>query len=181
LVISTNPPSTSSPQPVGTTVHIIPSKGVSIPNVLNLPQNTAAVELQGVGLNPQAIPTASDTVGNGNVIRTNPSTGAVNVVPGSTIKMFVSTGASKVTVPPVKGFTAAQAQTILAQNNLRSSIVSAATPLPSNNGKVLAQDPSAGQQRNPQDIVVLTVGVYTAPPPPTSPPTVPVTTPATGP
>jgi len=180
-VVATDPPSSSSPQPVGTVVHIIPSKGVSVPNVLNLPQNTAAVELQGAGLNPQAIPTPSDTVGNGNVIRTNPSTGAVNVAPGSSVKMFVSTGASKVTVPPVKGFTAAQAQMVLAQNNLRSSVVSVATPLPSNNGKVLAQDPSAGQQRNPQDIVVLTVGVYTAPPPPTTPPTAPVTTPTTGP
>jgi eukaryotic-like serine/threonine-protein kinase len=180
-VIATSPPFGSAPLPVGTVVHVIPSKGVQVPNVLNLGQSTAAVTLKGVGLNPVAVPTPSSTVANGNVISTNPSSNAVNVAPGSTVKMFVSTGAKQVAVPQVRGFTVAHAQLVLAQHQLQSSVVSEPTSLQSNNGIVLAQNPSPGAMRNTEDVVVLTVGVYTPPattPPPTSPPnTTPTTVP----
>jgi len=179
-VISTVPP-IGATYPVGTVVHIIPSKGVNVPNVLNLGQNDAAVQLKNVGLNPVAVPTSSSTVANGNVISTSPAAGAVNVAPGSTIRMLVSTGATQVEVPTVIGFPEAQAQLILAQHQLQSSIISVPTSLPNNNGKVVHQNPSQGAMRPTQSIVVLQIGVYT-PPPTTPPPTAPVsTTPKTGP
>ncbi|MGO9877442.1 MAG: Stk1 family PASTA domain-containing Ser/Thr kinase [Acidimicrobiia bacterium] len=176
-VIATNPPYTSPPQQVGSVIHIIPSKGVNVPNVLNFSQATAFVDLRGVGLNPVAVPTPSATVGTGNVVSTSPTAGAVNVVPGSTIQVLVSTGAAQVQVPTVIGDSEAQAKLVLAQHQLQSSVLSVGTRLHSNDGKVLAQDPSPGAMRNTQTIVVLSIGVYTAPP--TTPPA--NTTPTTGP
>jgi serine/threonine-protein kinase len=161
-VISTTPPNGTQAQ-VGSVVHIIPSKGVSVPNVLNLPQATAFVDLRGVGLNPVAVPTASTSAATGNVVSTNPPAGAVNVKPASTIQVLVSTGAAQVQVPTVVGDTVARAQIRLAQDQLQSNTVSVGTRLRSNDGKVLAQDPSAGAMRNTQSVVVLTVGVFTPP------------------
>jgi beta-lactam-binding protein with PASTA domain/tRNA A-37 threonylcarbamoyl transferase component Bud32 len=174
-VISTIPPSGTQAQ-LGSVVHLIPSKGVNIPNVLNLPQANAFITLRAIGLNPVAVPTPSTTVANGNVVSTNPSAGAVNVKPASTIQVLVSTGATQVQVPTVVGFGQARAQLVLAQHQLQSSIVSVATRLRSNDGKVLAQNPTAGAMRNTQSVVVLTVGVFT--PPTTQPPN---TVPTSGP
>ncbi|HTD49382.1 MAG TPA: Stk1 family PASTA domain-containing Ser/Thr kinase [Acidimicrobiia bacterium] len=174
-VISTIPPNGTTAQ-VGSVVHIIPSKGVNIPNVLNLPQATAFVDLRGVGLNPVAVPTASTTVANGNVVSTNPASGAVNVKPASTIQVLVSTGAAQVQVPAVVGDTVTKAQLVLAQHQLQSNTLSVGTRLRSNDGKVLAQNPTAGAMANTQSIVVLSVGVFT--PATTQPPN---TTPTSGP
>jgi beta-lactam-binding protein with PASTA domain/tRNA A-37 threonylcarbamoyl transferase component Bud32 len=173
-------PSAGSSFPVGTVVHVIPSKGVQIPNVLNETQNAATVAIRNVGLNPVAVPTPSSTVGFGNVISTTPGANAVNVAPGSTVKMLVSTGAAHVEVPNVIGSAVAKAQLVLAQHQLQSSVVSQPTPVPTNNGIVLFQNPTQGAERNPGDVVVLRVGAYT-PPATTAPTTPPNTTPTTGP
>jgi serine/threonine-protein kinase len=178
-VIATNPPFGSTPPQVGSLVHIIPSKGVGIPNVVNLQQATASVALRQAGLVPMAIPTPSDTVPTGEVIRTDPATGAVNVPPGTTIKVFVSTGAAQIKVPTLIGKTASKAQAILFSNNLQASEVFEPTSQKGNDGKVLDQNPAPDTPVDPQTVVVLTVGQYT--PPPTTPPTSPSTTPTTGP
>ena len=46
-----------------------------------------------------------------------------NVPAGSNIKMFVSTGPSQVTVPPVVGFSVSKAQSTLAAANLQNTLV----------------------------------------------------------
>jgi len=153
-------PSAGGEVTVGTVVHIIPSKGVAIPNVVNLPQTSAFAALTQAGLAPQIETEPSNTVAAGNVTRTDPPFGTNNVPAGSNIKMFVSTGPSQVTVPPVVGFSVSKAQSTLAGANLQNTLVFQPTTQ-SNDGKVLAQDPPAGQMVNPQTPVVLTVGEFT--------------------
>jgi serine/threonine-protein kinase len=154
---------------IGSTVHIIPSSGVNIPNVLNFPQATAAVVLTNAGLSPQAVPTPSNTVPSGNVIRTDPAPGTNNIAAGSTIRVYISTGVEQVTVPTVIGSTVAKAQQQLTDANLQSSVVYEPTSQKGNDGKVLDQNPIGGVLADPQSTVVLTVGAYT--PPSTSTPT----------
>jgi len=112
---------------------------------------------------------SSNTVGAGSVTRTDPPFGTNNVPAGTPIKMFVSTGPSQVTVPPVVGFSVSKAQSTIAAANLQTSLVFQPTTTQGNDGKVLAQDPPAGQMVNPQTPVVLTVGQFT--PPATTTPT----------
>jgi serine/threonine-protein kinase len=166
-VIRTDP-SAGGEVTVGTVVHIIPSKGVAIPNVVNLAQTPAFAALTQAGLAPQIETESSNTVAAGNVTRTDPPFGTNNVPAGSTIKMFVSTGPSQVKVPPVVGFSVSQASSTLAAANLGNQLVFAPTSQKGNDGKVLAQDPPAGTMVDPQTPVVLTVGEFT---PPTTPPT----------
>jgi serine/threonine-protein kinase len=174
-VIATIPAYPSS-APVGSVVHIIPSSGITVPNVVNLPQAQAASQLTQVGFEaPQVITESSNSIGSGNVTRTDPPAGTPNRKGGSPIKMYVSTGAAQVTVPDVRGMAVGKAQTTLSDNNLQSSVVFEASSK-GNDGKVISQDPISGVLRDPQSTVVLTVGTYTAPPPPTG-----TTVPAGGP
>ena len=177
-VISTNPPFPGSAQ-VGSVIHIIPSKGVNIPNVVNLPQAVAASLLTQAGLLPEVNTEPSNDVAAGNVTRTNPPYGTNNVAGGTSIKMFVSTGAKQVAVPDVRGMTTARAELTLRAKNLQPSVVFQQTSERGNNGRVLDQTPEGGNLVDPQSPVVLTVGEYAAP---TTVPTTPViTTPTSGP
>jgi serine/threonine-protein kinase len=147
----------------------VPSKGVAIPNVVNLSQQDAFAALTQAGLVPQVETESSDTIPAGSVTRTDPPYGTNNVAGGSTIKMFVSTGSAQVPVPTVIGFSVSKAQSTLAAANLQSSLVFEPTTQQGNDGKVLNQDPPSGTRVNPQTPVVLTVGEYT--PPSTTPTT----------
>jgi len=147
----------------GSVVHIVPSSGVAIPNVVNLSQQDAFAALTQAGLVPQIETEASDNVPAGSVTRTDPPFGTEQVPGGSTIKMFVSTGSSKVNVPPVVGLSVSQASSTIAGANLKSTLVFQSTNQQGNDGKVLNQDPPAGTPVDPQTTVVLTVGEYTAP------------------
>jgi serine/threonine-protein kinase len=163
-------PASGGDAEVGSVVNIVPSKGVAIPNVVNLPQQDAFAALTQAGLVPQIETESSDTVPTGNVTRTDPPFGTENVAGGSTIKMFVSTGSSKVGVPTVVGLSVSQARSTLEAANLQATLVFRATTQQGNDGKVLEQNPAAGTQVDPQTTVVLTVGEYT---PPATTPTTP--------
>jgi beta-lactam-binding protein with PASTA domain len=176
-VLSTIPPFPGSAQ-VGSTIHIIPSKGVNIPNVVNLPQQVGVNLLTQAGLVPELNNEASNDVAPGNITRTNPPYGTNNVAGGSSIKVFVSTGAKQVAVPLVIGRTVASAEAALRAKNLSPSIVFQQTSERGNDGRVLDQTPEGGFLVDPQSTVVLTVGEFSAP---TTVPTVPVTTPTTTP
>jgi|tagenome__1003787_1003787.scaffolds.fasta_scaffold20984354_4 beta-lactam-binding protein with PASTA domain/tRNA A-37 threonylcarbamoyl transferase component Bud32 len=161
-VISTSP-AAGAEATVGTTVHIIPSSGVNVPNVLNFGQENAAVVLRNAGLDPQAIPTESSSVAAGNVIKTDPAAGTNNIAAGSTIRVYISTGAPQVSVPTVVGMAVDSAQQKLTAQNLQSSVVFQTTTSQGNDGKVLDQTPAGGNLVDPQTTVVLTVGQFTAP------------------
>jgi serine/threonine-protein kinase len=173
-VIRTDPPYPGSAQ-VGSVVRIIPSKGITVPNIVNLPQAQGEAQLRQAGFDPQIQTEASNSVPSGSVTRTDPAVGTANHPGGSQITMFVSTGTAQITVPDVRGVKVGEAQTTLSDNNLRSSVVFEATSQKGNDGRVISQDPISGVLVDPQSTIVLTVGTYT-PPPPTTVTTSPVPT-----
>jgi len=73
------------------------------------------------------------------------------------VRMFVSTGPAQITLPNVVGSTTAQAQATLTQLGLQVQVVTVASQ-PANNGKVLAQSPTAGSRAKRGDTVTITVG-----------------------
>jgi serine/threonine-protein kinase len=179
-VLSTNPP-IGTTEKFGTTIHVIPSSGVTVPNVSGLSSQDAATQLTAAGLSVRPQSEASDTFAFGTVTRTDPPAGTSNLKGGSFVDMFVSTGAATVTVPTVVGLTADAAMTALHDAKLQGSIILEPTPLKGNDNKVLSQSPNPGAQAKPQSTVVLNVGQYTPPETTTSLPASTTTTKPIGP
>jgi serine/threonine-protein kinase len=121
----------------------------------------AQAALLDLGLEP-AGPTEepSDTVPEGAVTRTDPASGQ-EVEPGSTVTIFVSTGAEQVAVPEVRCQSFGSAQNELSQAGLNGVIssdtvaVNTACPL---GRKVAEQDPAPGTQVDPGTTVTLFEG-----------------------
>lgn len=155
-VISTDPAANETVD-AGSTVHIIPSSGIRVPNVVNLAQDQAASTLENAGFNVQVFTEASDTVQSGNVTRTDPAPNSP-ASKGSTVKMYVSTGSTTVVVPEERGKTIAQARADLQAKGLQSTTLEQPST-PGNNGLVISQNPSAGTRVPPNSTIVLTVGV----------------------
>jgi beta-lactam-binding protein with PASTA domain len=179
-VISTNPP-IGLTEKFGTTIHVIPSSGVTVPNVVGLSQADAAKQLSDAGLSVRPVTEPSDTYAFGTVTRTDPPAGTSNLKGGSFIDMFISTGAATVPVPSVVGLTADDAMTRLHDAKLQGSIILEPTTLKGNDGKVLSQNPNAGDQARPQSTVVLNVGEFTPPDTTTTKPATTTTTKPSGP
>jgi serine/threonine-protein kinase len=95
------------------------------------------------------------------VTRTDPSSGE-EVEPGSTVTIFVSTGAEQVEVPEVRCQSFGSAQNELSQAGLNpvisSETVEVNTACPLGN-KVAEQDPAPGTQVDPGTTVMLFEGV----------------------
>ncbi|MDQ1480599.1 MAG: eukaryotic-like serine/threonine-protein kinase [Actinomycetota bacterium] len=180
-IISTNPP-IGSTQKFGTTIHLIPSSGVTVPNVVNVNEQDASNLLTQSGLTVRPLRENSDTIPSGNVTRTNPPAGTSNLKGGSVIDMYVSTGAKTVAVPSVLGLSQSDATAALKDKGFESSVILDTTTLKGNDGKVLTQSPNAGDKATPGSTVVLHVGSYTAPTTTTKPtPTSTTTTTTAGP
>ncbi|MGV8968577.1 MAG: Stk1 family PASTA domain-containing Ser/Thr kinase [Cellulomonas sp.] len=82
---------------------------VTIPNLASATYDAAFAELTSLGLKPERQAEASDTIAADQVTRTDPAGGA-SVDPGSTVKVYVSTGADQVEVPEVVGQSQEQAR-----------------------------------------------------------------------
>ncbi|HUQ63215.1 MAG TPA: Stk1 family PASTA domain-containing Ser/Thr kinase [Acidimicrobiales bacterium] len=88
--------------PKGSTVTLAVSSGreqVPVPNVVGRDQSAAANILGQAGFDTSTQTSASDSVANGTVIRTEPGTGTP-LAKGSTVTMIVSTGPPPTTSPP---------------------------------------------------------------------------------
>jgi serine/threonine-protein kinase len=179
-IISTNPP-IGSTQKFGTTIHLIPSSGVTVPNVVNSNEQDAQNLLTQAGLTVRVLRENSDSIASGNVTRTNPPAGTSNLKGGSVIDMYVSTGAKTVAVPSVLGLSEADATAALKDKGFESSVILETTTLQGNDGKVLTQSPNAGDQATPGSTVVLHVGSFTPPTTTTKPTATSTTTTTAGP
>jgi serine/threonine-protein kinase len=145
----------------GTTVRINVSKGpkpAAIPNVVGLPYEQAASELQRAGFVPSKIEQDSDQAA-GIVISQTPSGGAEGSK-GSTVTVTVSKGPSTSAVPDVTAQDYAIAQTTLANAGFRSKFVFTDTDDPTEDGIVLSQDPVGGTQEKPNTLITLFVGRF---------------------
>ena len=131
-----------SKAPYGSTITLVPSLGHTPATVPNIPQtytfDQAQAALQAVGLTATQNNQSSTTVSSGDVISTNPASGA-QAPYGSSVTVNVSTGPPTTTVPNVIQDTVSQATSALQQAGLSVSGVSGS---PNNN--VVGTQPSVG-------------------------------------
>ena len=147
----------------GTQIRINVSKGpkpVTVPNVVGLPYDQAASELQRGGFNVSRIDEDSDQAA-GIVTSQTPSGGSEGSK-GSTVTVTVSKGPTTSAVPDVTSQDYAIAQTTLENAGFRSKIVFEDTDDQTMDGIVISQDPVGGSQEKPNTIVTLFVGRFVA-------------------
>jgi serine/threonine-protein kinase len=148
----------------GTQVRVNVSKGprpVNVPNVVGLPYDQAASELQRAGFVVSRIDEDSDQAA-GIVTRQTPSGGSEGSR-GSTVTVSVSKGPSTSAVPDVTTQDIAIAQTTLQAAGFRFRIVYEDTDDFTLDGIVNAQDPVGGSQAEPNTIITLFVGRFVEP------------------
>ncbi|MDQ2728472.1 MAG: Stk1 family PASTA domain-containing Ser/Thr kinase [Actinomycetota bacterium] len=144
---------------------------VTIPTLAGENPSAAGNKLGSLGLGDMPASEASDTIAAGEVTRTDPQAGTM-VTAGSTVTVYVSTGAGRVTVPNLSGDSQTQAASALQSAGLKASFTTGTASSSSQNGLVVGQTPSAGTAATDGSTVTVTIGQYTAPSttPSTTPP-----------
>ena len=143
------------------------AKPVTVPNVVGIPYEQAAAELQRQGFNVSRVDVDSD-LAQGIVVSQNPGGGSSSSK-GATVTLSVSRGPSTTAVPDVTTFDASVAQTTLEAAGFRVRIVFENTEDPTFDGVVISQDPLGGTPAKPNSVVTLFVGRYVAPSTETTP------------
>mgnify|MGYP000722026445 FL=1 len=171
----------------GATIDLVVSQGsgvIKIPDVQGQTTQAARSVLEGEPFKflVTVVEEASATVDAGRVTRTSPSIGG-ETTKGSALTIYVSTGQATTAVPLVSGLTEAQATAKLVSSGFIVVVEYIEVPTASaNDGRVIAQDPSANVQSIPGSQVLLKVGkaiaaATTTTPVTTAPTTTTTTTP----
>jgi eukaryotic-like serine/threonine-protein kinase len=160
-VVGSNPAAGAQVPKVGqkVTLQIAREPEIAMPNVVGQESQTAQQLLQQAGFQVSVQSEQSDSVPSGRVTRTDPGANA-RVKRGSSVTMFVSTGPQNVSVPNVVGQMQNQASQTLQQAGFQVFVSQQNSNNPSDNGRVLAQNPAAGQQQPKGSGVTLTVGRF---------------------
>jgi eukaryotic-like serine/threonine-protein kinase len=143
----------------GTQVRINVSKGprpVEVPNVVGVPYEQAAAELQRAGFGVTRVDGPSDVVA-GTVFDQDPR-GGTESSRGATVTLRVSEGPATVNVPDVTFQDVAIARATLENAGFRVREVLEDTSDPGSEGLVVGQDPVGGAQAEPGSLVTLFVG-----------------------
>jgi len=130
---------------------------VAVPRVVDMPYQTATAELVKVKLVADVVRQPSDTVPEDTVISQNPTAGT-EVTQNSTVKLFVSSGPTAVTVPDLKGLTVQEAQSQLSDQGLAVGTVEEVDDPDTEQGKIIDSNPGAGTSVAPQTKINLRVG-----------------------
>jgi beta-lactam-binding protein with PASTA domain len=141
----------------GSTVTLEVSQGpgnVRVPAVENLPERTAIKELNDAGLKANVDTRSSDTVAKGIAIRTVPREG-VDVQRGGRVRLLVSSGPEKSSVPDVTGLEQSSAEGRLRDEGLGVVVQEAESTDPQ--GQVISQSPSGGTSVSKGSRVTITV------------------------
>ncbi|MFC0042467.1 Stk1 family PASTA domain-containing Ser/Thr kinase [Actinomadura rayongensis] len=149
-----------------------PPEEVEVPNVRGDPSADAQQQLEGAGFNVEIKQEKSNSVQQGNVIRTDPSGGS-KAKKNSTVTMYVSSGANLVTIPDLTNRSAKTACTQLKVLGLRCDIQEAAPPLGNTTqaGWVWQQNSPAGSKATPgESVTIMVVPKQSAPPTSPTPP-----------
>ncbi|HJX48882.1 MAG TPA: Stk1 family PASTA domain-containing Ser/Thr kinase, partial [Gaiellaceae bacterium] len=170
--VTAQDPPAGTKQPEGSPVRINVSKGptpVSVPSVVGEPIASATSALRALGFNVSPNYVDSSEPAN-NVISQTPAAGD-SAGKGSVVSLTVSNGPKTSTVPDVTSLDLGSAEQTLHDSGFNArGIVYQDTPDPNSDGLVLSQAPVGGTQLKPGGNVTLTVGRYTATPPPTTAP-----------
>jgi serine/threonine-protein kinase len=100
---------------------------VSVPRLVGLTQNDARAQLESAGLSGKIISEPSDSVDAGRVTRTDPPAGT-SIKRSVVVQVYVSTGASTVKVPDVKGKSKEDATAALKQAGLTVAAITDTVP-----------------------------------------------------
>ena len=159
-VISQTPAAGMNVAPAST-VNLVVSLGIAVPNVVGLPQAAAQTAITTAGLTVGTGTTAnSATVPIGNVISQTPAAGS-NVAAGSAVVLVVSLGPA---VPNVVGLTQTAARTAITTAGLTVGTVTTANSTTVPADKVISQTPAAGKNVAPASAVNLVVSLGAAVP-----------------
>jgi eukaryotic-like serine/threonine-protein kinase len=176
IVISTNPPA-GTERAKGSAVQLVVSSGkqqVPIPSLVGQTPSAAGQTLGQLGLKVgNQVNEPSSTVPFGQVTRTDPPAGT-QVVVGTAVTVFVSTGLPQVTVPDLTNDSKSTASAALQAIGLTPNFSTQATNDSTQNGKVISQNPPPNSSVNKGSTVNVVLGTFS--PPPTSPPSTTTTT-----
>jgi serine/threonine-protein kinase len=156
----------SQAQPAGTevaqgsSVAVVVSSGKNkkaVPDVSGSDAADAANELGQAGFKTKTAREASSSVDSGKVTRTDPPAGD-RVDEGSTVTIYVSSGPEQTAVPNVLGMTADAAKAEIEGAGFVFKQGGTAPSNASDDGKVVAQNPSAGTKAEKGATVTVTIG-----------------------
>lgn len=103
----------------------MPANARIIPDIVDMSWDRASELLAEDDLEAVRLDESSDAIAEGNVIRTDPTTGT-SVAVGQTVRVYVSTGQEMASVPPLEGLTRAEATAALESARLRLGAVTMA-------------------------------------------------------
>jgi len=160
----------------GSSVRVNISKGqqnIGIPSVIGQSFDEAARQLRAAGLTPVRVDVESSEP-KGRVVNQDPGPGSLQP-PGTEVKLSISTGEEKTTVPDVLGLDEETARTNLENDGWVVVARDSGTDNPDEDGMVLSQTPRPGEEAKPGSRVTIYIGRLppTEPPPPPPPPTSP--------
>jgi serine/threonine-protein kinase len=148
-------PGEAAPQDEPVTLIVSDGPGqVRVPSVKGFPQERAIKELNKAGLKVTADPQASETVKRGFAVGTSPAAGT-EVDRASRVRLFVSSGPERISVPDVLGLTRESAETRITREGLDVRVQTEESEEAEN--EVIAQSPGAGSKLNRGDEVTITV------------------------
>jgi len=130
---------------------------VAVPRVVGDPIQTATAKLAQVKLVADPVRQPSDTVPEDTVISQNP-TADTEVSPNSTVRLFVSSGPTAVTVPDLKGLTVREARSQLSDQGLEVGTVTEVDDPDTDAGKIIDSNPGAGTSVSPDTKINVRVG-----------------------
>jgi serine/threonine-protein kinase len=171
LAIGTSPPENSQLEK-GRTVVLIVSTGkprVNVPDVTGRQEEAARRTLEEAGLKVDVTEEETQDREAGTVLDQAPAAGT-EVEEGSTVKLTVAKAPPRVEVPDVLDKTEAEARTALEQAGFKVRRIREDVDTAEEAGKVIDQDPPAGEERRKGTRVTIFVGRFT-PPLPTATPT----------
>ena len=147
----------------GTTIKVVISKGTEktkVPNVKGKQREEAVELIEDAKLKVEVVEETSKTVKEGYVIsqETNPDT---EVNAGDTVKIHVSTGTEKTTVPGVLGKTQEEAKKILQDSGFVVTVINSEDSS-KENGIVLKQSLDEGKSVDKESAITITVNTFEA-------------------
>jgi serine/threonine-protein kinase len=163
-------PAAGQQQPVGSSVTLFVSSGkqkLTVPSVVGETESAARGTLTNDGFQVSTTNQTSSTDKPGTVISQSPPAGSLQPK-GTTIVLTVAQAPPPVTVPNVKGDTAAVATSTLTGAGLTVTKQTKPVTKSSNNGIVLSQSPGPGKSVKKGSAVTIVVGHFTAPTPTTT-------------
>jgi eukaryotic-like serine/threonine-protein kinase len=163
-------PAPDSPVPRGSSVTLVVSSGPeprTVPEVSGLSVAEASQQLGAAGFTVSQSNEASSDVEAGIVIRTEPGAGE-ELPRGSPVTIVVSTGPAQAAVPSVIGLSEANAISQIEGAGFRAAVEEQDVADPTQNGRVIAQDPAPNTQAEVGSTVRITVGRSVVEPPTTT-------------